>query len=320
MKSYKNLIATIMLSLATSLPIYAFDIALGDGEKSLGIKLTHNADEPFGKPLPWGPASVRFSGSGLWVADTLKNRIVEYDPKGAFIRAIPLNLPNDSTIGDFCFGIYKNQKVLYVCDADNPVIFVFNSSGKKIARIGSPTRNTILMKPRRIEFFNNKIFVLDEARSNIFVYNTDLNQEKAIATSSNNFTIEKNYLIHVTTFKSKKVIEYYNLETSERQYIGFKNLDFDKDADFDYIFCNNEKRYIGVVKVAENSDKAQYQIIQVDKEDNISMLNTDYPVSFMIRSFIKDPQGKIYQIKFDENRTEKLTIDELPENFNESEG
>ena len=75
MKSYKNIIAAIMLSLATSLPVYAFDLALGNEEKSLGIKVTHEVDEPFGKPLPWGPASVRFSDNSLWAADTLKNRI-----------------------------------------------------------------------------------------------------------------------------------------------------------------------------------------------------------------------------------------------------
>ncbi len=40
----------------------------------------------------------------------------------------------------------------------------------------------------------------------------------------------------------------------------------------------------------------------------------------MVRSFIKDQQGKLYQIKFDESNPNKLTIDKLPDNFKDSEG
>ncbi len=320
MKSYKNIIAAIMFSLATSLPIYAFDIALGNEEKSLGIKITHDADEPFGKPLPWGPASVRFSGNSLWAADTLKNRIVEYDTKGTFVRAIPLKIPSESTIGDFCFGMYKDQKVLYVCDEDNPVIYIFNSSGKPLAKIGSIEKRSILLRPSRIEFYNNKIYVLDTGRSNIFVFNTDLNQEKAIVTFGNNFTIENDFLVHKIKLGKKNGLDFKNLKTGDTKSIYFKNLETDENTDIDYLFCNNGLVCMGTVKFVEGANKAQYQIIQVDKDEKLSIVNTDYPVSFMPRSFIKDQQGKPYQIKFDESKPDKLTIDKLPDNFKDSEG
>ena len=317
MKSYKTELAAFLISLMASMPIYAFDLSLGNEENSLGIKVSHEYDEPFGKPLPWGPASIRFSGNSLWAADTLKNRIIEYDLNGNYKSSTLLKLPNYSTIGDFCFGFYKDKKVLYVCDADNPIIYIFNSSGKPIAKRGSAEKRTILMKPARIEFFENKIYVLDIGRSNISVYNTDLNQEKAIVTYSKNFAIENDSLIHISTLRSLKCIEWYNLKTGERTN---QDLGIPEDTEIDFLFANNDQAYIGDVKFEEGASKAQYQIIQVDKDNNFTRLNTDYPVSFMVRSFIKDKEGKMYQIKFDETKPNKLTIDQLPDNFKESEG
>ena len=319
MKSYKNIIAAIMLSLATSLPVYAFDLALGNEEKSLGIKVTHEVDEPFGKPLPWGPASVRFSDNSLWAADTLKNRIVEYELNGTYKNAVTLELPNYSTIGDFCFGYFgeKKDKALYVCDADNPIIYVFNSSGKKIGQFGSVNKKTILIRPHRIEFYDGNIYVLDTGRSNIIVYNTKFYQGKAIVTFSNNFAIENDTLIHIVTSKKKKNIEFYNLKTNETKNY---ELDYPEDAEIDFISANQNLAFIGDILFKEGANKAQYQIIQVDNNNNITKLNTNYPVSFMVRSFIKDQQGKLYQIKFDESKPDKLTIDKLPDNFKDSEG
>ena len=319
MKSYKTVLAALLLSSIVSMPSYAFDLSLGNDEKSLGIKVDHKVDEPFGKPLPWGPASVRFSGNSLWAADTLKNRIVEYELNGTYKNAIHLELPNYSTIGDFCFGYFgeKKEKVLYVCDADNPIIYVFNSSGKKISQFGSPDKKTILINPHRIEFYDGNIYVLDTGRSNIFVYNTKFHQGKAIVTYSNNFAIENDSLIHIVPLKKKKCIECYNLKTSERQYY---ELDYPEDAEIDFISANQNLAFIGDILFNEGANKAQYQIIQVDKNNNLIKLNTDYPVSFMVRSFIKDKSGKLYQIKFDESQPNKLTIDKLPDNFKESEG
>ena len=319
MKSCKTVISALLLSIMASMPLYAFDISLGNDEKSLGIKVTHDADEPFGKPLPWGPASIRFSGSSLWAADTLKNRIVEYDTNGTFLRAIPLKMPKDSTIGDFCFGYFgeNKEKALFVCDDDNPVIYVFNSFGEKISQFGSANKKTILMNPYRIEFYDGHIYVLDTGRSNIFVYNTKFYQGKAIVTYSNNFAIENDTLIHIVTSKKKKSIELYNLKTNDRQYY---ELDYPEDAEIDFISANQDLAFIGDVVFNEGANKAQYQIIQVDKNKNFIKLNTDYPVSFMVKSFIKDKSGKLYQIKFDESKPNKLTIDKLPDNFDESEG
>ena len=319
MKSYKIGFSTLFISLAASISLYAFDISLGDNENSLGIKVDHKVDEPFGKPLPWGPTSVRFSGNSLWAADTLKNRIVEYDLNGTYKNAIKLELPDYSTIGDFCFGYYgkKQEKALYVCDDDNPIIYVFNSSGKKIGQFGSVDKKTILIKPHRIEFYDGNIYVLDTGRSNIFVYNTKFYQGKAIVTYSNNFAIENDTLIHIVTLKKKKSIELYNLKTNDRQYY---ELDYPEDAEIDFISANQNLAFIGDVVFYEGADKAQYQIIQVDNKQNLTRLNTNYPVSFMVRSFIKDKAGKLYQIKFDETKPNKLTIDQLPDNFKESEG
>ena len=317
MKSYKIGLAALLLSVVASMPIYAFDLPLGKEENSLGIKVTHEYDEPFGRPLPWGPASVRFSGNSLWAADSLKNRIVEFDLNGKYKNSIPLKLPKYSTIGDFCFGMYHDKKVLYVCDDSNPVIYIFNSSGKPLAKIGSAEKKSILLNPSRIEFYDNKIYVLDTGRSNIFVYNTDLNQEKAIVTYGDNFSIEDDSLIHISLFKDNKVIEWYNLKTGKYTDL---NLEVSKDTDIDFMFTRNDLSYIGIDKFEEGSNKVQYQIIQIDKNKNLTILNTDNPVSFMIRSFIKDKQGKMYQIKFDETKPNKLTIDQLPDNFKESEG
>lgn len=320
MRSCKTLISALLLSIMASMPLYAFDLSLGNDEKSLGIKVTHDADEPFGKPLPWGPASVRFSGSSLWAADTLKNRIVEYDTKGTFLRAIPLKMPNDSTIGDFCFGYFgeNKEKALFVCDDDNPVIYVFNSSGEKISQFGSADKKTILMNPHRIEFYDGHIYILDTGLSNILVYNTKFYQGKGIVTYSDNFAIENGNLIHIiNTSKKEKRVELYNLKTEERQYY---RLDYPEDAEIDLISANENQAFIGNAVFYEGANKAQYQIIQIDKDKNIIKLNTDYPVSFMVKSFIKDKSGKLYQIKFDETKPNKLTIDQLPDNFEESEG
>lgn len=318
MLSYKAYLSAIIISLATSLPVFSFDLSLGDDEQSLGIKITHDADEPFGKPLPWGPSSIRFSGTSLWAADTLKNRIVEYSDKGEYKNSIPLKIPSISTIGDFCFGYYgkTKEKALFVCDADNPIIYVFNPSGDIISQIGTEEKS-IFSYPKRIEYSNEKIYVLDTSSKEIFILNNDLSFIKKIKTASENFTIENNILFHIANIGRNKIFQWINLTNGE---VHELKPGVPAETEIDYISTQNKDVIFGVVKFEENSDKAQYLLIKTNKDEKISKLFTDYPTSFITRSFIKNKEGKIFQIKFDENQPNKIIIDSLPDDFIASEG
>ena len=162
MKYYKKLLSALFLTLITTTNIYAFDLPLGEEENTIYLKTTKEADEHFDKQLPFGPNSIRFSDNNLWVSDGLKDRLVEYDTNGNYLSSIQfVDMPYYSTVGDFCFGYYgKNkEKAIYVCDADNPIIYVFNMAGEKIGQFGSLEKKTILLKPLRIEFEDGNIYI-----------------------------------------------------------------------------------------------------------------------------------------------------------------
>ena len=312
MKQIKTILATLLLSFVTSISTYAFDIPLGDDEKSIYLKTTQEEHEHFIKELPFGPTSIRFIDNSIWVADGLKDRIVEYDTNGNYINSIQLDMPNYSTIGDFCFGYYGNnkEKAIYVCDADNPIIYIFKFTGKKIRQFGSLNQKTILLKPVRIEFEEGNIYILDSERSNIFVYNTSFAQSKAIVTYSNNFAIENSVLFHIDTNRGMKQIEIYDLKSGKRKNC---RLDVPEDKNLDFIAYSNNFFYIGEMTKQEESN--QYQISKVDKDNKKTKLLTDYPVSFLVTSFIKDNLGKIYQIKFNPKQPTKISIDYLSDSF-----
>ena len=305
MKLNKILLLTISFLLLISITSYGFDIPLGDDENSISIKTTKEEHEHFDKQLPFGPTSIKFINNSLWVADGLKDRIVEYDTNGNYIKSIQLDMPYYSTIGDFCFGYYGKNKEesIYVCDVDNPIIYVFKTSGQKLRQFGSINSRTILLKPFKIEFFDGKIYVLDSERSNIFVYNTNFGQEKAIVTYSKNFYIENGYLFHMSTYKGMKTIEKYNIENGRGDY---KELDIKENEPLDYIASNNDIYYVG----REDSEKAKYHLIQYDK-NNTTKLDTDLPVSFLVTSFIKNNKGILYQIKFNHEQPTKLSINPI---------
>ena len=305
--------------MVTSLPAYSIDLALGEDEKALGIKVTHEIEEPVGKPLPWGPASVRFVGDSIWAADTLKGRLVEFDLNGNFKNAISLKLPAEAAVGDFCFGIYdtkKKEKAVYVCDADNPTILAFDMNGELLGQIGSGTKDVFFM-PKRIEGYANEIFVLEAGKKEIYIFNQDLKQIDKFKTVTDNFTVENDNLYHFTSLGRNNALEIQDLKNYEKHII---KPGFPSDNDIDLLFCD-KNTYVGFVEFREGSgENPQYQIVEVDKDGNMTRINTDYPVSFMVRSFIKDSKGKKYQIKFDEAHPDKLIIDELPESFGASEG
>ncbi len=311
MKYYKKLLSVLFISLFTSINAYALDLPLGEDENSIYLKTTQEADEHFDKQLPFGPNSIRFSDNSLWVSDGLKDRIVEFDTDGNFLSSIQfVDMPYYSTVGDFCFGYYgKNkEKAIYLCDADNPIIYVFNMEGKKIGQFGSLEEKTILLKPFRIEFEDGNIYILDTERSNIFVYNTEFCQGKAIVTYSKNFEIENSVLSHIDKSRGMKVLERYNLKSGERTNY---QLNISEDTDIDFIGYNNDSCYFGETKSLEDSNTSQYQVFNIDKNNNKIQFATGSLASFLVKSFIKDNQGKIYQIKYNPEEPSKLTIDQL---------
>lgn len=310
MKLYRNILMSICFSLVISMPIFAFDIPLGEDENSISLKTTQEEHEHFDKVLPFGPTSVRFLENSFWISDGLKDRIVEFDTKGNFKNVINLDMPNYSTIGDFCFGHYgKNkEKSIYVCDVDNPIIYVFNFSGKKLGQFGSLNKKTILLKPVKIEFYNDYIYILDTERSNIFEYNTEFAQKRAIYTRGNNFFIENDFLFHISTFKGMKNIEKYNLSTRDSTY---NKLDIPENDNLDFASYANETYYVGKMIGQNDSKPIQYQLLAVDNDNNKTELTTYSPVSFLVSSFVKDNHGKIYQIKYNPEESNKLTINQL---------
>ena len=307
----KTLLSVLLLSLFTYTSTYAFDIPLGDDEKSIFLKTTQEEHEHFTKELPFGPTSIKFIDDSLWVADGLKDRLVEYDTNGNYKKSIQLEeMPNYSTAGDFCFGNFRNEKAIYVCDADNAIIYIFNYSGNIIGQIGSLDEKFILRKPYRIEVFDEKIYVYDAERSNIFVYNDKLNQDKAIVTYSNNFAIENEFLFHIfISHTGMKKIDRRNLKTNKTDN---HILDIPEKESIDFIAVNNDEYYVGAVKKSQDgSENDKYQISKYNKNNKVSKLDTDLPVSFLVTSFIKNSEGKIYQIKYNPEQPNKLSIEKI---------
>lgn len=321
MKLYKAYVISALASLIYSLPLWGFEISLGNDEKSLGIKVKHEYDEPFGKPLPWGPASLRFAGSSLWAADTLKNRIVEFDNNGVYKSSVTINMPKGSTIGDFCFGLFgeKKERAVIVCDADNPSVYAFDQSGAMLGQIGSDTVD-VFIRPHRIEVYENKFYILDSGKKEIIELDSTFKVGKRIKTFAENFAIENKYLVHCISNGRNNFVEWHDLQSGESNVV---KPGMPSDIEYDFITCNQNKNkgiFIGNVEFTEG-ENPQYKIIKyTNKEDSIASIYTSYPVSFMVRSFIKDKEERLYQIKFEEDHPEKLIIDEVPQNFDESEG
>ncbi len=321
MRFFKISLITLLLNILVSLPCFCLELSLGNDEQSLGIKISHEVNEPLGKPLPWGPASIRFVNSDIWIADTLKSRIAIFDNKGNYKSSIPISLPKDSEIGDFCVGHYGRDKkeTLFILDSNNPILYIYNLEGKKILQYG--TRNkSIFFYPTKIEKYDNSLFVLDSGKNIIYVFNvlgSVLSPKARLPINSNHFSVEEDTLAYFVNKDKSKTLKRKKINSEKVYNIKLKSVE---NMEFDYICYNNNKLYLGIVNDINDSENAQYQLLQIDEKGKVIKLNTDYPVNFLVRSFIKDEKGKVYQIKFNSNQPNKLIIDSLPEDFGVSGG
>jgi hypothetical protein len=117
------------------------------------------------------PFSMAFGPEGrIYLTDVLNSRVQAFTTTGTFLNQI----------GDFGFtdgGVFRPNGVavdrnlnLYVSDVFLGVIYVFNTDGTYISPLMEGGKVLKLNTPSRIKIFNDKLYVLEMAKSIISVY------------------------------------------------------------------------------------------------------------------------------------------------------
>ena len=140
-------------------------------------------------PYPTGPLSFRVVGDKTWVADSVGNKLIQYDNKGKFISEFSIlpkgvdpytikkfdkfNLPIlNSRIEDLApvLGEYGDVAAWWVIDGIENKLLKFSVEGEKLAEIKHPD----FKQPFRVEVGRSgNIFVADKINRAILIFDSD---------------------------------------------------------------------------------------------------------------------------------------------------
>lgn len=159
-----------------------------DHDSLTPLKTEHIHDEPYGRPLPAGPASIRHYNNEIWISDSLASRIVIFDMNCSFERDIELKVDFP---GDFCLL----GQDLFVIDEDNQKLVKY-SEGRRKTDILKEVEGEHLIMPVQVDISpNGNILLLDYGRDLLIEIDpSGLNVIKTFKAHGQSFYVSDEYI------------------------------------------------------------------------------------------------------------------------------
>ena len=108
----------------------------------------------------------------LWVADSVKRKITQWNPTGTLIRTLPIPVGTADNQLSRPFGIVADTERIYVADTPTHKVKVFRKNGGFVTKIGARgTGSGRLIEPGGLALHNGRLFVCEEGNERISVFN-----------------------------------------------------------------------------------------------------------------------------------------------------
>ena len=177
----------LAMAMISSTAVFA-DVSVPYGEGSGKVDFLNYKKYPrLEDPYPTGPLSFRMVGDKTWVADSVGNKLIQYDKDGKLVSEFSilsngvkpydtnnkLKLPIlNSRIEDLApvLGEYGEVAAWWVIDGIENRLLKFSVDGNKLAEIKHPN----LKQPFRVEVgLGGNIFVADKIDRSILIFDSD---------------------------------------------------------------------------------------------------------------------------------------------------
>ena len=323
MKINKYILA-VFLMFTTSNLFAEVSISYGEGQNKADY-INNNKYPKIDDPMPTGPLSFRVVDDKIWVADSVGNKLMQFNKKGKFISEFSIlpdgmkpynideyNLPIlNMLIDDFApvRGDYGKIQAWWIADSCKNKLYKFSVDGKKLAEISNPEFGQLF----RVEVgLGGHIFVADKAARAIFTYDSEgklLNRQvwewSGMAVSGNDDVL---YRLMYDNEAHKNVLV---ISTIDGKTVSGKLLDIDM---FDpRLWWVDESKGECVITYSPAEFKGFYNIVRVGLDGKVKasgelpapiIMNRyidhlDYDEVFIGKcNFFKAPEGKFEVIPF----------------------
>lgn len=194
-KTTAALITMFMLALAA--PGFSnWEISFGKEEAQVGVTAPVGAED-----VPAGPGSFRGLGADLWVLDSVKGRVLCFQPDNKMTKEVKIpGLEKEFLLADFA---------LQLSEAGEPVaVVVLDGRAKEIIKIGSDGKELLRIRADKLIQLdeaevdrNGQIYVGDYASNFIAVFAADGKHLRNIPWQMSGFAVDKDNNLHMIDFK-----------------------------------------------------------------------------------------------------------------------
>lgn len=290
-----KLLLFILVVLCTS-NANAIELKFGNEIQTLSVKLEHDADEFYGKPLPLGPSSLRFYDKSLWVSDSLAGRLVEYDSLGKFKQAIKIDSA-DVFPGDFCLS-GNNDGGFWVVDVDSSTLLKIDKTGKVMQKFSAINEKHLIM-PMQLELLpNGNLLLLDAGIGELIELDSSLQQVTATVVFGERFALDDTAIYYLIEKDEKISLTKKDLKDGSEEVLstGFTSESYPALQALD----DSGNAVISFVSFDENAEEEPaFYLTLVAAQDSLS-LGMNFPPHFLVRNLISNSENQFYIINFDE--------------------
>lgn len=290
--------------LISQMPAMCLDLNFSANEGGLKLITENDVGEQFGRGLPMGPASVRFLGSDLWVADSLAGKFMSYDRSGKLVQSLAVENGEKYIFADFAFQLGNDSSLefIWAIGSEETHLLKIAPNGKIVAEFA-----TNLIRPEQIEVVGGRYLVVyDHGYANIVAYDLtgkELWHEPAAAAR---FAVTAtNELVFIRHENEAVKVCKMNLETGKTTVLcGFP---ISLEAEPRLLLLKDEQNLLfSFHMMSEESNEAMYQIGQLSLTDaRLNTVDSAFPAAFLNR-FLVEKGNLTFIVSFVESEKERL--------------
>lgn len=311
----------LVIMAVNTLPAIALEIKFSANDEGLKLITEKDVAEQFGRGLPMGPSSARFSGEDLWVVDSVGGKFISYDSNGNSRKSFSINKGKDYIFADFAFQTNTNNVIEYIwaIGSEETNLLKIAPDGKVVAEFV-----TTLIRPQQIEVVANRhIVIYDHGQANLVAYDMTGKElwQQQVAAAGFVVTADNEIICVKQNDDTIKVCQ-SNPDSGQDKILC--EFPISLEAEPRLLLLNDSQHLLlSFHMFIEGAEEATYQIARLSLADaQLQTTDSPFPAAFLNRILLTH-NGKIFIVNFVGNDKEPLLrIDEFKADFSarQSEG
>ncbi len=216
--------ALMIMALSLCLPAQAsWEIKFGKADSEVGYVNPPPGPEDF----PLGPHSFRIINDELWLADSVKGRLLSFSKKGKLNNSVSIPGFNQGAfIDDFAAQIKDgNIEAFWACERFGNELVRFSPSGKELARV----KNTGLVQLDQLAADSSgQLYVGDYGKGMLAVFSSDGQKIREMKWQMSGFAVDSSDRLHTISYDDSTGHLHLIFDNSGkevgRNVIGFKDM------------------------------------------------------------------------------------------------